>query len=91
MPKVFNLRGEYPADAVKVDRSTIYGNPFLIGGEWTRDMVCDAFDEWVMKPEQAGLRAIAKHELKGKNLLCWCAPKRCHASTWLKIANGEGE
>ncbi len=32
---------------------------------------------------------IAKHPGKGHDLLCWCAPKRCHAETWICIANEE--
>lgn len=29
------------------------------------------------------------HELKGKNLACWCAPgEPCHADTLLELANG---
>lgn len=26
-------------------------------------------------------------ELKGKDLVCWCAPKPCHADILLKLAN----
>ena len=28
-----------------------------------------------------------KHELKGKDLVCWCAPQPCHADVLLEIAN----
>lgn len=28
-------------------------------------------------------------ELKGKDLVCWCAPLACHADVLLKIANDE--
>jgi Domain of unknown function (DUF4326) len=27
------------------------------------------------------------HELKGKDLLCWCAPKPCHGDVLLEFAN----
>ena len=29
----------------------------------------------------------ALHELRGKNLVCWCAPKRCHAEVLIELAN----
>lgn len=90
MPKVYNQRVKpYPSTCKSVDRSTPYGNPFIISKHLDRDAVCDLFDAWVFKPEQAALRAKAKVELKGHDLLCWCAPLRCHASTWLCIANAE--
>jgi hypothetical protein len=28
----------------------------------------------------------ALHELKGKDLICWCAPERCHADVLLELA-----
>ncbi len=30
-----------------------------------------------------------KAELKGKDLVCWCAPKACHAETIMEIANAD--
>jgi hypothetical protein len=26
-------------------------------------------------------------ELRGKNLVCWCAPERCHAEVLIELAN----
>lgn len=90
MPKVINLRTkDCPKNTKIVDRSTPYGNPFIMHSDGDRDQVCDLFATWVKLPEQAKLRAQAKIELKGHDLACWCAPKRCHADTWLAIANEE--
>ena len=36
---------------------------------------------------QPVLETKAKEELKGKDLICWCAPERCHAEILLKYAN----
>ncbi len=53
--------------------------------ESDRDSVCERYDLWLAsKPE---LVASAKMELRGKDLVCWCSPARCHADTLLKIAN----
>jgi hypothetical protein len=85
---VYNLRDRNaPSGAKKVDRSTPFGNPFIMGKHGSRDEVCDKFDAWVDLPAQARLRERARRELRGYDLLCWCAPQRCHASTWLRIAN----
>ena len=32
-------------------------------------------------------RDAIRKELKGKDLVCWCAPKSCHADILLEIAN----
>jgi hypothetical protein len=29
----------------------------------------------------------AKQELKGKSLLCWCSPQKCHGDVLLTVAN----
>jgi hypothetical protein len=33
--------------------------------------------------------ADIKRELKGKDLICFCAPKPCHADVLLEIANAK--
>jgi hypothetical protein len=37
---------------------------------------------------QPELMEAAKHELKGKRLVCWCAPELCHGDTLAAIADG---
>ena len=39
---------------------------------------------WIVR--QPSLIA-ALHELSGKNLVCWCAPQRCHAEVLIELAN----
>lgn len=36
------------------------------------------------------LKAAARVELRGKDLVCWCAPLPCHADILLELAN-EGQ
>jgi len=93
MIRIGNLRkgaykGNPSAPSIKVDRSNkILGNPFVLEDEAERDKVIEAYREWAEK-EYAnnfvfhnvikGLRETVK--LHGElNLMCWCAPKRCHA------------
>jgi hypothetical protein len=39
---------------------------------------------WIVR--QPALLA-ALHELRGKHLVCWCAPERCHAEVLIELAN----
>jgi hypothetical protein len=60
------------------------GNPFAIGRDGSRDQVIAKYRAWIVR--QPALMA-ALHELRGKNLVCWCAPERCHADVLLELAN----
>lgn len=86
MPKVYNIQhGRVPAHAVLVDCSTVWGNPYRMYGEDTRDSVITQFAIY------AGKRRIEEPDwltpLKGKDLVCHCAPKACHADVLMRMAN----
>lgn len=83
LPRVVHLRRE-PHD-VRIDRQTHWGNPFAIGKDGTRDQVCAKHEQWFMDDPVA--IKLAKRDLRGKVLGCWCAPKRCHGDTLLIVAN----
>ncbi len=86
MPKVLNKKTHgVPPSAVYVGRPSPFGNPFPMRQEADRDAVCNLFDAWLEK--NPALIERAKRELRGKDLVCWCAPLRCHAETLLRIAN----
>jgi hypothetical protein len=88
MCKVLNAKraGKNPGPGcVYVGRPSRWGNPFVIGRHGTRDEVIAKYRAWVLaKP---GLMA-ALDELRGKNLVCWCAPERCHADVLLELCGG---
>lgn len=89
-PQVLNMRHfrnrPLPDNAVLVDRTTKWGNPFKVGRDAkTNEEAVKLFDEYLDKHPE--LKAAAKRELKGKDLVCWCFPKDCHACTWLRVAN----
>jgi Domain of unknown function (DUF4326) len=48
----------------------------VIGRDGTRDEVIAKYRGWIVR--QPTLMA-ALPELRGKDLICWCAPSRCHA------------
>lgn len=81
MPKVLNKhRDGIPEGAVYVGRGSPWGNPFRMYGEKSRDHVCDRF-------ETETLPTLDLTKLRGKDLVCFCAPKRCHADALLREAN----
>lgn len=91
--RVWNKREPgIPKDAVYVGRPTKWGNPFshLQGtkAQWvvgSREEAVAVYEVWIRNnPEMV---AEAKEELRGKDLVCWCAPQRCHADILLVIAN----
>jgi hypothetical protein len=71
-------------DRIYVGRPSKWGNPFVIGKDGTRKQVIDKYIDWFYKQENL-VNSIG--ELTGKNLVCWCSPKKCHADFLLNLAN----
>lgn len=75
-----------PENMVYIGRGSPWGNPFPISNvHGGREIVIVKYEDWVN-----GLPALlerAKRELKGKTLVCFCAPKACHGDVLLRIAN----
>lgn len=69
--------------AVRVDRGTRYGNPFILGEDGDRDDVCDLY-EAVYLPHKKGIEARVV-ELTGKVLVCHCYPERCHGDALVSL------
>lgn len=89
--KIYNRHDEVPysKDVACVDRGSAWGNPFIMHGESQRDEVCDKFEQyaiWRLSIEPDWLAP-----LRDKDLACWCAPKRCHAETLIRLANERQE
>lgn len=79
-PTVVNLRRE--AYDVKIDRSTPWGNPYVIGVDGNRDECVDKFIEYL--PEQPKLMRQLR-ALAGKRLGCHCRPRRCHGDGIVEV------
>ena len=90
--KVYSLRRNAPKPGYSemwfvVDRTTSMGNPFEMKRESERDSVCDLHaqllqEDWEQNgPRRRWIERVAGRAAKGINiaLMCWCAPKRCHA------------
>lgn len=81
MPQVFNKHHKNaPSDAVYIGRGSPFGNPFVIGQDGDRDGVCERFKNEI-------LPTLDVSSLRGKDLVCYCAPHRCHGDDILRKAN----
>jgi Domain of unknown function (DUF4326) len=105
MPQRIQLRRvkgwKMPPNTVKVDRTTPYGNPFVVGKDGDAAYCVELFTRLMegrlavstrtYPDEQLRVRnavARARTRLRGKNLACWCPlNKPCHADILLKVFN----
>lgn len=89
MPKVYNkYHRDAPEDAVYIGRPSRWGNPFKIGVHAEdRDQAVDMFEDWILSDFNEQLRIDVRRYLRDKNLICFCAPKRCHGDVLLRVAN----
>ena len=78
-----HLRGPV-ADSVYIGRPSPWGNPFVVGKDGSRVEVIAKYEAWLM--QQPNLIARLDR-LKGKHLICWCAPERCHGDVLRRLAN----
>lgn len=89
-----------PANAMKVDRTTRWGNPFIVGHHGTAaecvrlyellacGLLCFSAGNLGAQQEARKAMELARNELRGKNLACWCKPgDPCHADVLLEIVN----
>lgn len=70
-----------------IGRPSIWGNPFRVGPDGPREAVIEQYRQWLLA--QPHLVKLAKVELRGKVLGCWCAPKPCHGDVLIEIANAD--
>lgn len=84
--KVVHLR-THPCD-VRIDRTTAWGNPFVLGKDGGRNEVIEKFREWVTTSDSLSAVWIREnvHTLYGQTLGCWCAPRPCHGDVLLELA-----
>lgn len=82
MPSVLNKKvSGIPTNSVYIGRPSKWGNPFMVGRDGTRDEVIRKYKEWVKSQD------MNFEELRGKDLVCWCAPLACHGDVLIELAN----
>ena len=68
---------------VYIGRPSKWGNPFAIGRDATRGQVIARYERWLRSQPEL---VAALHELAGKTLGCWCAPRACHGEVLARLA-----
>jgi len=85
MPRILNkYKDAIPEGAVYIGRPSIWGNPFIIGKDGTREEVIAKYRRHIL-----GNPGLLSHlyEIRGKDLICFCAPQPCHGDVLLELAN----
>jgi hypothetical protein len=77
---VVNIRQE-KAD-VYIGRPSLWGNPFVIGRDGTRDEVIAKYRSYLVNHPFL-LNCVS--ELKGKKLGCYCKPLACHGDVLIEM------
>ena len=85
-PKVWNRRDpKCPTNGIYVGRPTKWGNPFTVH-HYGREGAIKRYRERLLY-DRPDLVEAARRELRGFDLICWCAPEACHAEVLLELAN----
>jgi hypothetical protein len=58
----------------------------MIRRDGAREEVIETYERWLRDARPDLMAAL--HGLRGKDLVCWCAPKPCHGDMLLRLANG---
>ncbi|MCK7615202.1 DUF4326 domain-containing protein [Roseibium sediminicola] len=92
MPKRIQMTRKHPwrcdaPDAVIVDRTSKWGNPFVVGAASPETGQAMDAGEACRLFEHLTIPLLPVHELAGKDLACWCAlDAPCHAEVLLTYA-----
>jgi len=67
---------------VYIGRPSIWGNPFQIGRDGTRQEVIAKYRKYIT----SNPTLLAQLEsLRGKTLACWCKPQACHGDVLIEL------
>ena len=86
MPRVLNKHKDRVfSNAIYIGRPSKWGNPFPLNKDGSnREEVVEKYIAYILSND----RLLADlHELKDKDLLCYCSPKLCHGDVLLELAN----
>ncbi len=75
-----------PVGAIYIGRGSKWGNPLRIGPDGDRATVIRTHERWLAAQPQL-LRAL--DELRGRDLVCFCAPLACHGDLLRRLANAD--
>lgn len=85
-PRLLNVRSGSPPGAIYIGRPSKWGNPYRVV-QYGRPESIALYEEYLVA---SGLVDDIE-ELRGKDLVCWCAPLPCHGAILLELANMQKE
>lgn len=94
MPRVLNRHvDEWTEGAVSIERVSAtnpgpWGNRFVVGVHGSRGACVALHRVWLLADGQREYRGRVRKELRGRDLVCVCAPLPCHGDALLEVANG---
>lgn len=80
-------KDKVPKEAIYIGRGSVWGNPYIIDQHGDRNEVCNKYAEYLkgqIRSGEVSLQQLAT--LYRKDLVCFCAPLRCHGDTLSKAA-----
>ncbi len=87
MPVLNKYKDVIPPDAVYIGRGSIWGNPFPMSKDVTREQSLALYKPWVVEQVKSGRYTVEQLDgLYMKNLVCFCAPKDCHGHVLEKLS-----
>ena len=97
-PKVLNINtiGDLAAHAMEASGQAVYIGRRTPGGAWPQSKWANTYpvsrhgrDGAIKRFREKKLPKLLPTlpELRGKDLLCWCAPEACHGDVLLELAN----
>jgi Domain of unknown function (DUF4326) len=96
-PKVVHCKRASRGSFVYIGRPTIFGNPFRLADptdDAEREGVLVRYAEYFQARIASDLEfRRAVESLRGRDLGCWCAPRRCHGEVilaWLATHPADG-
>lgn len=84
MASVYSFKGFVPEGALRIDRKSKWGNPFVIGRDGDRFDVVAKHERWLADQHDL-LKAL--DELKDRDLVCWCHPLPCHGDVLHRLGH----
>ena len=86
MIEVVNMKDASIKPKIRVDRTSVWGNPFVLGKHGNRNEVIDKYADWIAeRPELIKMLSDLMIKSGVNRLACWCAPMRCHGHVLAKM------
>jgi len=88
--QVVNIKTQRHQNFIRIDRLSVFGNPFKIGKDGNRKEVIEKYKKYFYKRIKTDIRfRWAVENLKGCILACWCSPLPCHGDIIIEYLENE--